>query len=115
MLPGALTNTPTPIEHGLSYRKPIQGAPLARRPVGFKGWEREARRTNSAGEGETGSRYWKRKRKRKRLGVVVYRERGLKDYAGWQRENEDMYIYMYIYIYIYVCRTALYAVDVARV
>lgn len=46
MLPGALTNTPTPIEHALSYRKPIQGAPLARRPVGFKGWEREARRTD---------------------------------------------------------------------
>lgn len=56
MLPGALTNTPTPIEHSLSYRKPIQGAPLARRPVGFKGWEREGRpgeaeRVRSTGEG----------------------------------------------------------------
>lgn len=49
MLPGALTNTPTPIEHALSYRKPIQGAPLARRPAGFKGWEREARRTTGRG------------------------------------------------------------------
>lgn len=49
MLPGALTNTPTPIEHALSYRKPIQGAPLARRPVSKGGKGRQDGRTGEDG------------------------------------------------------------------